>query len=239
MMSRLIQIVIIISITLTSNGCASKSLAPSGWGGTQIKLSPTFWENKSSRILIGVTPYPIEGHTYNLRSYFGVRNVRITDSLDSGLTNYVQNYDYSEILKVKSAFAEELINRGMHVLLLDDKALETQYHHLIKNNANSESVKTFKGQNNVDYVLLFQITRYGLINKGDLWSEYRLRSIGGVVAYLLDLNTGNIEWKCLFDRNEVSVAGEWNQPPNYPNVTTAIQDLTVLITTRLNESFFK
>jgi hypothetical protein len=232
MISFIYKAIFIIFITATINGCASARIGDYGLSGTQTRLRPVFWEKNKARIIVGLTPSAINGHTYTLArglitGLTGFEAVDETYSLDADLTDFVLLFDYSELQKVKLLFVDKLSQRGMQASSLDDKKLASQYHHLITSNADLASINMFREQNNADYLILFQITKCGIIKR-----NFKLRSILGVTAYLIDLQNGNIEWKFYSGGGEVTVLGEWKQPPDYPNVTTAIREAIILTTTK-------
>lgn len=242
MSKRLLKIATIVFIAAMFSACASSGIGTLGFSGTHVKLDPVFW-TKSSKIVIGITPYPIIGYTYkhiNRNVYFvNLDSIDVTDTLDTGLTRFVKAFDYSQITNLESIFANELSKRGLQVLTSDDKALNAQYQYLLAHDASLDTIKILREQTTADYLILFQTTMCGIVNYPDLITRYRLTSIVGVAAYLIDLHSGRIEWKYLEAGLERRVSGEWDQPPDYLNIAKAIREAMTATTDHLSQSFFK
>jgi hypothetical protein len=217
---------LLISVIFT--GCTSN-----------IKLSPTFWENRSESIAIAVWPYPLEGKT--LRYISGGMLPDYTtqiDSMDSDLTAFVKTFDGSEFVNVKTLFSEELTKREMRVLPLDDKALNSVYNELRnEKNSKEKARNAYRKLTDANYLLIFVVPKWGLLQEGyPLFTKYYgVLQMNGV---LIDLRTGDVRWRNTAYKI-IRVEGDWNQPPDYPNVAKAMHGAISSRKTELYESLFK
>ncbi len=229
--------IFIVSVMFIPIGCVHFEKT-----GTQIKVAPDFFKAKPSKIAIAVTPQPIVGYAYkNIKGELS-STVKRTDSLDAGVASFVRVFDYSSFYRAKYRFGDELTKRGMQIELLDDEAIRLNdkiYQYLQRKNTNWEAVRPFMEQVSADYLILFFIKAAGFM-EDNLLPPFRHRyGLFSVNGYLLDLRNGAIEWK--YDQNlqGVPISGEWQQPPEYPNVTKAINEAVAKSVNELFESFFR
>lgn len=226
------------------------------WPGTNVKLSSNFWQNKTAGIVVGVTPYPIQGATYIENGSFALtpytkhnnfNDTRIFSYIkpDSGLSDFIKKFNFSEIFNIRSVFSSELTKRGMQVSLIESDALN-QLLQNIQTDAKDEALRTLREQTNADFLILFKVVLCGLIEKDTVLPPYIIRmkrpyyAAFQVDGYLINLHNGNVEWMFFHNSTHkllVSVE-EWNQPPDYPGVAKALRDIISLTTKELTESFF-
>jgi hypothetical protein len=227
-MTTFYKIISIIFMAVVVTGCIGK-----------IGLDPAFWENKTSTIAICIVPYPLEGHTFRYVSGgFLPGYTTEIHSVDAGLTNFVKNFDNSEFDGIKSMFSNEFIKRGMQVLPLDDTTFSSVFHDLkINKSPTSEVLSTLKKQTNADYLIVFGVPEWGIRQEGyPLFTKYYgFISMNGI---LIDLSNGEVKWRNMQSRRQVRVLEEWNQPPEYPNVTKAIHEVITVVAKELYDSFF-
>lgn len=217
-------------------------------------LNPSFWENKTSRIAVGVIPYPIEGHVYvQSRDYFGASSYTLPDKLsDPGLTDFVHKFDYSKNSDIKSLFINELTKRGMQTWPLDDESLN-QTMLRVKKYTKEEALKILREQTNADLLLIFRVNVCGVYEReGILPWIIRVKrpivAVFNVSGYLINLRNGEVEWRYQIrvpsegkrvPDDVIVLKEEWNEPPNYPNIDKAIREAIKLTTTELYKSFFQ
>ena len=216
---------------------------------THIKLDSVFWENKSSKIAIGITPFPLMGHTYKvinrgaLTKYVYVplpsSTSKTDDFMDENLTRFVNGFDYSEFATIKSIFLDEFVKRGMQAFSLDDVIFAPKFQSLLIAHSNPGSVASLRQETNADYLILFEVKECGLSGVFRPFSTpTRLEVILSVQAYLIDLHSSEDKWKYL-QLSTVRIQKDWIQPPDYPNIKRAFHESITKTINELNPAFFK
>jgi|GEM_PF-4946451 hypothetical protein len=228
MFRRIYHLICLILISVIFTGCMPN-----------IKLSPTFWENRSESIAICFWPYPLEGTMlrYVSGGIFPGYTTQI-DSWDTDLTAFVKTFDISEFDDVKAIFSEELTKRGMLVLPLDDEAFNSIFSKLRSENSSKEkSLNAYRKLTSADYIMIFGVPKWGVLQEGYpvLTKYYGVLVMNGI---LIDLRNGDIRWRNI-EYKSVRVVGDWKQPPDYPNIAKAMHDAITSRKTELYESFFK
>jgi hypothetical protein len=203
------------------------------------KLDTQFWENKNSRTAICLTPYPVVAHVYrDVNGGILPGYVAIIDSWNEGLTAFVQKFDSEEFNRIIPIFLSELTKRGMQVTLLDVEVCNSM---LTESEANkSETLNTLRKQSNADYLLLFRIPGWGIMQVGyPLFTKYYSQLT--IRGSLLDLHDGQIKWRDNWSgstKHKELIVGDWSQPPDYPNVAKAMHEVLTRRINELYESFF-
>ena len=235
MLKRIITLVTVFLTGLTISGCAVRVI----WPGTQVKLDPAFWEDKSAPVAIALVPSPLEGHIYRFDTKYPGSITEIDDAGDTGdLVQFVRRYDFSMIKDLKEIFSEELTKRGMKIVPFDEKTLSEIRH--AQQVQNTEDVNALLNrQTGAAYLVIFSVKPYGIHEDIVLPWVRRYSGIIDITGKLIDLRTSAVKWEHITAIKEVKVSGNWDQPPDYPNIAQAIHTVTLSAMHDLQKSFFK
>ncbi len=221
------KILVIVFIATMSASCSVPPL---------IKLNPEFWNNSTSTIAVGIVPYPIEGHIYREDVKYSTSLSELS-SPNSELKGFLSKFDTSEIESIKAMFSDELTKRGMRVLPFDDRSFNAEYRELQHNKStDAQTIAAIKKHTTADYVIIFRVSRYGIIDNFKPFRHqlYGLISGGGI---LIDLRSGEIKWRQrAFHRTDE--IDNWMQPPDYPKLAKAMISITTLLKKEFFASFF-
>ena len=221
----------LIIFIATFTGCVSN-----------IKLDSAFWENKVFTTGMCLTPNPVEGHVYrDVKGGILPGYVATIDSWDEELTAFVQKFGDKEFVRIKTLFSDELAKRGMRVNPLDDKTCSAILMELQDSkNAKPEVLSKIRKLTDVDCLMVFRVTSWGIMQSGyPLRTRYS--SFLTMHGSLLNLHDGKMKWKNIgswSEKHGERVLGDWDQPPDYPNVAKAMYEGLSRRIKELYDSFF-
>ena len=198
----------------------------SGCASNMVSLKPEFWQKKDRRIGVAIAPLPAGG-TYKTGSQ-GLLEVAIVDAVNSDMDKYLKNLEVEGFKNARNTFAKKLIERGMNAKVIEQDIDLTNFASAEKDaNTGKTTYKALADKHGIDVIVLLKINRIGTIRK--YWSVIPLsspRALFEVGGEMIDLGTGEQLWNIGMKEEEAQteIIGDWDQPPDYKNITVALKD---------------
>jgi hypothetical protein len=205
------------------------ALLTSACAPARLTVKPEFWNDHQAKIGVALTPHPT-GAAHKVGAQ-GLLDMAINSAVAGSLQEHLSKVDLAEFDRVRDRFVEELGKRGMSVVAIpgyvdpasfpkrgdDAPAIENAY---------GRDLAALRAKHHVDVVVLLQVSRFGTIR-----SYYGFIPLGApsgffeVKGQMVDLKTGQLLWQTQLDEKAASVPaeGDWDQPPDYPNLTAALR----------------
>lgn len=226
------------------NGCATV---------THIALKPAFWEDKQAVIGVAIANYP-KSASYRMGEDTGngsllaslvVAAVKASHAADMKLVQqHFENQDAKEFSDVADLFVKYYHKHGMaakNIGMLDLKGfkkIRPRGHGIYFD----QDLSPLAAQWQIQKLLLVEVLGFGSLRRysgavaeGDPEGYFQAQ------AQLIDLRTHEVLWLAALDDKlacEPVPAGDWNQPPDYPNLTAALKQAMYYAKEYLLSEFF-
>ncbi len=209
----------------------------------RIILKPTFWQQKESKIGVAVVKYPIAGA--HRRGGQGLLDMAINEALAGNLKDYLRQVDMTVFSNIIDKFVQNLGEKGITAKRIDE-LIDLEQLQVFKSsqsgNYTKVDFKPLSQEKNINMLILLSIQSFGTIRP-----YYGFIPLGSPKAFclakgqLINLDNNAILWLYTMKELEASipVEGKWNQPPDYPNLTKAIEKAIENAKTSLEKDFFK
>lgn len=215
MKNYILRTVVLLSLAVLVWGC----------GVSNIALNSSFWGNKEVKVGVAVAKYPVPG-AFRSGSE-GLLDAAINASAAGDLRSHLEALDISEFGTVVDSFVVKLNERGLKAKKIAQPIdLEKLSVFDAKSSKTTEKdMRPLAAQENIDVLILLSATKvgttrnyYGFIPLGSP------EGVCGCTGQMIDLKTNNLDWLAMIDESKVtvSVLGDWDQPPDFKNVTDAV-----------------
>jgi hypothetical protein len=213
---RMSQHVIALAALLALGGCAAPP----------ITLERSFWEKKSARVAIAMATTPQADVAMACRGDCGVVSIAIAwASFPAPLTSRLTSLDVSRIDTLPERLAAVLQKQGIAVKIVEERlTIEGNPGAAVAENLYDRDFSALAAREQFDHLLLIRVFGVG-VQRGYLAFVPATDPSGqfNAEAYLLDVQTRKLLWRRVV--NVVRpVKQPWDQPPDYPNLTVAIND---------------
>src|SRR5512133_3110232 len=220
------------------------ALITSACAPSRLTVKPEFWQDRQARIGVVLTRHPDAGaHKVGAQ---GLLDMAINAGMAADLKSHLQKVDVGEFDGIRERFAQELGSRGMNAVALPGYLDPSTYPERGEDapqieNAYDRNLAALRAEQKLDAVVLLQVRRYGTIR-----SYYGFIPLGApqgffeVKGQMVDLKTGALLWQTQIPENQATVpaSGEWDQPPDYPNLTAALRAAMANGSEFLRKEFF-
>lgn len=205
------------------------ALFTSACAPSRLTVKPEFWHERQARIGVALTRHPDAGaHKAGAQ---GLLDMAINAGMAADLKSHLKKLDVSEFDRIRERFVQELGKRGMNAVALPGYLDPSTYPARGEDapqieNAYDRDLAALRAEHKLDAVVLLQVRRYGTLR-----SYYGFIPLGApqgfceVKGQMVDLKTGAMLWQTQVPENQATVpaSGEWDQPPDYPNLTVALR----------------
>ena len=197
---------------------------------SRVQLKSEFWTRSDLRVGIALTAYPkARAHRAGSR---GLLDELVNEAGSENFNSYLQSMDISSFAVVRDLLAKKVMEKGLTAKTIPDFIDLKKYEVSIPSSKLGEApkkridYKALADQEDIDVLLLISVVRYGTLRK-----FYGFIPLGDPKALfqgegqMLDLkNRGKILWRTVMDDKKATVVIErpWNEPPDYPNLNTAL-----------------
>jgi len=188
----------------------------------RIPLDPGYLRDTSRKIGVALTRPPVlAAHRAGAQ---GLLDMAINSAVDGNLESHLKTMGVGPLDGLADACVERLKGRGLEARKIDPERL-TAYRSLGFETPRPSDLRVLARNEGVDAIILLT-PRCGTIRS--YYGFIPLTPPSGYCAFtgkLIDLKTGRTEWAGGFEGEEATIAaaGEWDQAPDYPNLTVAIQ----------------
>lgn len=199
-----------------------------GCSATKISVDKEFWtKNKNDKIGIVISKKPKAG-AFKQGSQ-GLLDMAINDAMASTLEKHLRSINIDEIKSIKDTFKTKFEAAGFTNVKFIDYELNFDSLAANKNsdkNSSPKDFKTLKEKYDLDYLVIISVAKYGTIR-----NYYGFVPLGAPSAYfqvngmMIKMTSNELAWyrEMTEEESSVSVTGDWDQEPDYPNLTDALK----------------
>lgn len=234
---RLLILTAVLSAVELLAGCAT-SPAPV----EAIVLPASFWQNKQGKIGVALVEAPRGTvHMYGPRDAL---DRAIATKADSQFINYLHTVRPGAFNQLAEGFSAGLRKRGYTVEVIA-QPVESTWYATLQTKAPTNKVEADlapdRAKYGVDRLLLLSVDRFGAYRDYFVFVPTAApMAIFQVEGKLVDLASNEMLWRATMasKQNVIPIEGDWNQPPDYPNVTLAIRRAEQDAVIYLENAFF-
>lgn len=207
---------------------------------TTKKLGKDVFDNPDVKIGVALVEFPQAG-AHKAGSQ-GLLDVAINSALAAEMAAYLKSTDLSGFIPVKNKIAAKLEEKGAQAVLIEEMIKMDDLPKIV--NQESKTKRTdysyFKEKYDVDYIVLVDIVAVGTSRK-----YYGFIPLGSPKGYCLahgimkDTSNNKTKWEYTtnYKKSVVKVDGEWDAPPDYPDLTVAVQKAITKAVEELSANF--
>jgi len=187
----------------------------------RVPLDPEFLKNPSHKVGVALTEHPVlAAHRVGAQ---GLLDMAVNAAVDGNLESHLKTIDTSKLHGLVDEYVGRLTQRGLQARRLDTQRLQ-RFKTLGHDQPSASEMKALAQEENVDSVLLIT-TLCGTIRP--YYGFIPLKAPSAYCALtgrLIDLTSKRVEWVGVLHGEEASVPvkGEWDQAPDFPNLTAAV-----------------
>lgn len=219
------------------------SVLLAGCAATRISVDKEFWtKNKNDKIGIVITKKP-EGGAFKTGSQ-GLLDIAINNAMASTLNKYLKTVDVNDIKSIKDTFKTKFESAGFSSIKFIDEELNydsLSVSGLSDKKFSKKDFKAFRDKYGLDYLVVLSVAKYGTVRE-----YYGFLPLGSPSAYfqvngmMINLTNNEYAWYREMTEGEstVEIKGDWDQEPDYPNLTNAIKDAIKKSRHIVTEDFF-
>lgn len=194
-----------------------------GCGQPNIPLPDEFWESPSKTIGIGIATTPDGGGYFKIGAQ-GLLDLAINEAAASSEIKHLRSMRADNFKAIINVFQEELERQGFSVIVCPNDIVLANIPKCSEKGTYTYDLKNHVQSSNCDYFILLQLKSYGAAR--DYYGFIPLsapRGAAHVHGAMVDIHNRTI-WHYnspgLMDGTPVD--GKWNQPPDYPNLSHAV-----------------
>jgi hypothetical protein len=223
-------------------GAAALVLCVVGCGPSRVALKPTFWNE--TQHTIGVTTVVAPKLGAHRAGSEGLLDMAINSAMSGTLEGHLQSMDASKFNVVADHYVEKLKERGLNARRLPEEVVPATMAPF-KAESSGEfaavDLRPLGTKEGIDKLILLSIQQCGTVR-----SYYGFIPLGAPKGMcisqgeLIDLKTNQVEWRAFPEpgKNTVEVVGEWDEPPDFKNVTVAVEQAMLQAQEFLLQEFF-
>jgi hypothetical protein len=207
---------------LLASACVTKRTP----AGEPVPLPASFWRDAGARIGVAMVALP-KG---------ALHMVGPQDALDQAIANEkgvrlvtrLEGMQPAEFVRVGAVFSSRLRAMGYAVTEIQEPADPGLYQQLRSEAVTSAAppgLAALASRYGVDQVLLLSVDRFGASRNYFVFvARSAPQALFQVSGCLVDARSAGLVWRVAMGdgQNLVPVEGEWDQPPDYPNLTQGV-----------------
>ena len=228
MKSVLRGICLLLLVTLV--GCAAQPM----------KVDSSFWDRKGQKIGLVIAELPKP--TTHKAGAQGLLDIAINNAMAGTLDTYLAAVDISGVNAVLTTLEDGLRKRGQIPVRLNSIKADQLVDFKAPEGAGrygAKDLRSLSGNEPVDAVLLVNVTAAGTIR-----SYYGFIPTSAPSGYLTTDNVmvnakdNILIWSALVSSTP-PVQGEWDQPPTYANIDSAIKNAVTQLSSNISKTLFE
>ena len=210
----------------------------------RIAVNPTLWQQKTARVGVAVVKYP-EPAAYKIGAQ-GLLDIAINAALAADLKAHLLTLKPDGFDTTRANFSSELQRRGLQARVVDTPIDLEKYEEFEKPDGATgdyfdKDLKPLAGKETIDFLVLLSVNGFGTIR-----SYYGFIPLGAPQGYcrvsgrMIDLHSNQLMWRTTETEEDAMVTSlsPWDQEPNYPNLTLAINKAVTNAQEFLYRDFF-
>lgn len=215
-----------------------------GCSSTRIFVPQDFWNQTNLKIGIAASSLP-EAGAFKQGSQ-GLLDVAINSAMSSSLEDHLQTIDVQDFYKIKNIFKDRLVEKGFTNVKIVDMSVTFDSLPVSKGKRGKKysirDLSMVKDKYDLDYLILFDIKKHGTLREYygfiPLGSPQALFMVNGMLINLAD---NEYFWLIKMEEEESikEVVGEWDEEPDYPNLTKTIKEAMISSQEFLEKYFFE
>lgn len=213
-------------VFLLLGGCASPN----------VPLNQSFWKHKEHVKVAKIKP--VRAHLYKSGPQ-GLLDMGLNDAVTHSFEKYLENYRLSNMLSISDDFSKRL--KAHHVKASSYPVIDVDY--LPRSGEDKKSFAArkytqFAKKIGNDKLLVVTANSIGAIRKYYAFIPLDApKAICELEGRLINVKNNKILWRYTSSVT-LPVDGKWDQPPNYPNFTRALNKAIYLSKSELLDNFF-
>lgn len=212
--------------TLCRLGAAAVIMSLIGCAPARMSLKPSFW--KETQLKVGVATIPSQKMAAHRAGSEGLLDMAINSAMTGSLEAHLQSMDANKFATVADQYVEKLTERGLNARKLDKPVNPHVLQPFTAPGSGEYAEKDMRplaGKEGIDMLIVLSLQQCGTIRK-----YYGFIPLGPPEAIcvskgeMINLKTNEIAWRAYPEMNEaiLPIEGEWDQAPDYQNVTRAV-----------------
>ncbi len=214
-----------------------------GCGPSRVALKPTFWNETEQTI--GVTTVVAPQFGAHRAGSQGLLDMAINSAMSGTLEGHLQRMDASKFKEVADQYATKLQERGLKARRISEEVNPAK---MVPFKAESSGefaavdLRPLGQKEGIDKLILLSIQQCGTVR-----AYYGFIPLGAPKGMcvskgeLIDMKTNQVEWRAFPEAPQsttVEILGEWDEPPDFKNVTVAVERAMLQSQVFLVEEFF-
>ncbi|WP_419661113.1 uncharacterized protein Dvar_15340 [Desulfosarcina variabilis str. Montpellier] len=206
-----------------------------------VALKKTLWEKPDAKVGIAIETLP-ELHTQQKGGGLGLLEVGINALVNSTLRDHLKETSCDSFSGIKKKFAGRIKAGGLEPIIIDDY-IDVKSLPEVENKQEGKSdidVSSLAEKYDVDYLLMLKIKSVGTTR-----NYFFVIPVGAPKAYcvaggkLIEGKTNEEYWAYTMKQDEVKVdiEGEWDNPPDYPELDAAIEKAIAQAVAQVESNF--
>ena len=206
-----------------------------------VALKKSLWEKPEARVGIAIETLP-ELHAQQKGGGLGLLEVGVNALVNSSLKDHLKETRCDRFSDAKKKFAERIKAGGLEPIIIDD-FIDVESLPKVENKQEGKSdvdVSALTEKYNVDYLLTLKIKSVGTTR-----NYFFVIPVGAPKAYcvaggtLIEGKTNEEYWAYTMKQDEVKVdiEGEWDNPPDYPELDAAIEKAIAQAVAKVESNF--
>jgi hypothetical protein len=190
-------------------------------------VAQKFWDDKNAKVLVVLEELPETGGFFREGSE-GLLDMAINSAMLSEEQKYMESYQPLGFQEVGEVFIRELQSRGYMATLYPKQLDLGEYDKPEKKSKDVfyKDISPLFVEHNADYIVILDLQAFGAVR-----TYYGFIPLADPVGYasvvgnMVDRDGQSIIWYTGFLEGQIKepVVGEWNQSPNYENLTRALE----------------
>lgn len=212
--------------TLCRMGAAVVVMSLIGCAPARMSVKPSFW--KETQLKVGVATIPSQKMAAYRTGSQGLLDLAINSAMAGSLEAHLQTLDTNKFETVADQYVQQLTERGLNARKL---ARPVNPHALQPFTAQEsgefaeKDMRPLAEKEGIDMLILLSLQQCGTTR-----NYYGFIPLGAPEAIcvskgeMIDLKTNQIAWRAYPEVKEATlpIEGEWDQAPDYQNVTRAV-----------------
>lgn len=226
------KLLVILALLLGTAGCST--MKPVG-------VAPEFWENKQTKIAVVLHKVPEHGLFMKIGNQ-GLLDKAINGAMTAKLSEHCKTFKPDNFLKIQDIFADELTKAGFEVVKYSKQIVIEELPKIKKmeNCYNRDFSEIFK-ETGCDNIIVLHLMSFGVVRtyRGFI-PQTDPEGAANVYGLMVSKPDNKIGWYTgkRFGHVKEYVSGDWDQEPDYPNITVAAAKALEKSQTFLKDKFF-